>query len=258
MEERKQKEIEYYNKKARDYREHFSVIGDFEGFRPQRLAAFRCLYQLLKKYSKDKVALDYGCGNGVHSLVPLRFGAQRVIGIDLSENQLALARKKAEAEGMGGKTEFLSMDCEKLEFPDNSFDLILDGGTFSSLDLDRALAELARVLKPNGLMVGIETFGHNPLTNFKRWLNKLTGRRTGWAASHIFQEKDLIRAKNYFNGIEVKYFHAVSWLALPFLNLPGSGFLLGILEFLDKLVFSLPFLRRYAFKVVFVFSRPKK
>lgn len=251
MEERKQKEVEYYNQRA-------SFEGDFEGFKPQKLAAFRYLYNLLGKHSKDKIVLDYGCGNGVHSLAPLRFGAQKVIGIDLSENQLALARKKAEIEGLSGKTEFLSMDCEKLEFPDNSFDLILDGGTFSSLDLDKAFAELVRVLKPNGSLIGIETFGHNPLTNFKRWLNKLTGRRTGWAASHIFQEKDLIRAKNYFNDIEVGYFHAVSWLAFPFLGFPGSSILLKVLEFFDRLVFSLPFLKKYAFKVVFVFSRPIK
>ncbi|MBI4101669.1 MAG: class I SAM-dependent methyltransferase, partial [Candidatus Nealsonbacteria bacterium] len=249
--ERKQKEIEYYNKRA-------SFEGDFEGFRPQKLSSFRHLYKLLEEYSKGKAVLDYGCGNGVHSLAPLRFGAQKVVGIDLSENQLVLAKKRAEAEGMSDRVEFIAMDCEKLEFPDNSFDLILDGGTFSSLDLNKALAELRRVLKPNGLMVGIETFGHNPLTNFKRKLNKLTGRRTGWAEAHIFQEKDLVGAKNYFNEIRVKYFHVVSWLAFPFLNLPGSGLILKGLEALDGLIFSLPLFKKYAFKVVFVFAGPKK
>jgi ubiquinone/menaquinone biosynthesis C-methylase UbiE len=64
------------------------------------------------------------------------------------------------------------------------------------LDLDRAFPELVRVLKSNGFLVGIETFGHNPLTNFKRKINKLIGKKTAWAASHIFQMKDLEKAKN--------------------------------------------------------------
>ena len=146
------------------------------------------------------------------------------------------------------------MDCESLKFPDNSFDIIFDGGTFSSLDLSKVFSELVRVLKPNGFLIGIETFGHNPFTNLKRKLNKISGKRTEWAASHIFQMKDLQEAKKYFNKIETKFFHLISWIAFPFLNLPGGKFLLKILEFFDKFLFKLPFLEKYAFKVVFVFS----
>lgn len=250
MEERKIKEIEYYDKRA-------SFEGDFEGFWPQKLAAFRYFYQLLKRYSKNKVVLDYGCGNGVHSLAPLRLGARKVIGIDLSKNQLALARKKAEIEGASDRTQFLSMDCEKLEFPDNSFDLILDGGTFSSLDLNKALPELARVLKPEGLLIGIETLGHNPLTNFKRWLNKLNGKRTGWATGHIFQIKDLKLAENYFQKVQAQYFHLFSWIAFPFLGIPGVIIFLKIFEFFDKVLLRLSFLRKYGFKTVFIFYGKK-
>lgn len=248
MEERKVKEIEHYNKRA-------SLDGNFEGFCLQNLAAFRHLYQLLKKYSKDKIVLDYGCGNGVHSLAPLQFGAQKVIGIDLSENQLKIARERVKR---GERIEFLAMDCEKLEFPDNSFDLILDAGTFSSLDLKKALPELARVLKPDGILVGIETLGHNPLINLKRKLNKLTGKRTGWAISHIFQQKDLGLAQDYFNRITVDYFHFISWLAFPFLSLPGGKVVLKILEFFDKIFLQLPFLQKYGFKMVFIFYGAKK
>ncbi len=106
--------------------------------------------------------------------------------------------------------------------------------------------------------MGIETFGHNPFTNLKRKINKLIGKRTGWAAEHIFQMEDLKKAKNYFNKIEVHYFHLISWLAFPFLNLPGGKLLLKSLEFIGKILLGLPFLRKYAFKVVFIFSEPKK
>ena len=150
------------------------------------------------------------------------------------------------------------MDCEKMGFPENYFDIIFDGGTFSSIDINKAYPELSRILKPQGFLLGIETFGHNPFTNLKRKINKLIGKRTNWAAEHIFKIKDLEKAKDYFNKVDVYYFHLISWLAFPFLNLPGGKFLLKFLETMEKILFKIRLLRKYAFKVVFIFSEPKK
>ena len=150
------------------------------------------------------------------------------------------------------------MDCEKMEFRDHYFDIIFDGGTFSSLDLKLALPELARVLKLDGILIGIETFGHNPFTNLKRKINKITGKRTDWAVSHIFKIGELERAKNYFNKIGVHFFHLISWLAFPFLDFPGGKILLKLLESIDKILLKLLPLRKYAFKTVFIFSQPNK
>jgi len=261
MEERKQKEIEHYDIKAESQIKESSgkrQKSDFEGFKPLDLASFSFLYKLLSECCRDKIVLDYGCGNGIHSFFPIKAGAKKVVGIDLSEVSLNIAREKARKEGVGDKIEFLAMDCEKLEFLDNYFDIIFDGGTFSSLDINKAFPELRRVLKPEGCLIGIETFGHNPITNLKRKVNKVTGKRTGWAESHIFQQKDLDAAKKYFNKIEVYYFHIVSFLALPFLNLPGGKLLLKLLEKVDSFLFLNSFIRKYAFKVVFVLSEPRK
>jgi len=261
MEERKQKEIEYYDKQAERWFRGVSEEkwkGDFEGFNPLVLASFKFCYNWLENHCQNKRVLDYGCGNGIHSIFPVKAGAQMVIGIDLSEKSLAIARDRARREGIEEKINFLKMDCEKMEFLDNYFDIIFDGGTFSSLDLKKAFPELARVLRSEGSFLGIETFGHNPFTNLKRKINKIIGKRTEWAEGHIFQMKDLESAKDYFNEIEIKFFHLISWAAFPFLNLPGGKFLLKLLEVLDKILLKIPFLRKYAFKVVFVFSEPKK
>ena len=252
MEPRKQKEIEYYDKKAEQRRE-----GDFEGFDPSSLSSFKFCYHWLTKNCQDKKVLDYGCGNGIHSVFLAKQGA-KMIGIDLSEPLLRIAKKRAKQEGVEDKTDFLLMDCEELKFPDNSFDIIFDGGTFSSLDVKKAYPKLARVLKPTGFLVGIETFGHNPLTNFKRKINKLRGKRTKWAAEHILKMKDIDLAKNYFHRVEIRFFHLVSWIIFPFLNIKGAKFLLKFFEAIDKILFGLPFLRKYAFKIVFIFSQPKK
>src|SRR3989344_6212181 len=129
METRKEKEIEYYDKRA----EGRSKGGDFEGFNPRILASFQYVFRLLAEYCQDKTILDFGCGNGVHSSVLLKSGAKKVIGIDLSEKSLEIARQTVPG------VEFMAMDCEKTNFSDNYFDVIFYGGTFSSLDLDKTL-----------------------------------------------------------------------------------------------------------------------
>ncbi len=260
MELRKRKEIEYYDKKAEELLKENAKTGegDFEGFNPAILSSFAFCYQWLRKNCRNKIILDYGCGNGVHSAFPVKNGAAKVVGIDLSEKSLEIAKEKAKKEGVEDKIEFIQMDCEKMDFPDDSFDIIFDGGTFSSIDLNRAFPELSRVLKPEGFLLGIETFGHNPFTNLKRKINRITGRRTGWAADHIMKTEDLENAKNYFGKTEIHYFHLISWLAFPFIGLPGGNLLLKLLEIKDGILLKIPFLRKYAFKTVFIFSDPKK
>ena len=257
MELRKKKEIEYYDKQSAEFSGGLTS-ADFEGFNPNLLSSFKFLYKILEENCKGKIVLDYGCGNGIHSVSLAKMGADKVVGIDLSEPSLKIARQRAKQEGVGNKTEFVAMDCEKMEFPDNYFDVIFDGGTFSSIDLNKALPELRRVLKQDGIIIGIETLGHNPLTNFKRQINKITGRRTGWAADHILKMGDLETIKRYFIKTDIYFFHPVSWLAIPFVNLPGGRFLLKSLEGVDKfLLFVFPFFKKYSFKIVFVFYGKK-
>jgi len=261
MENRKKVEIEYYDKEAKKWLKNKSETkreGDFEEFPPFLLESYKFLRQFLKNKCEGKKILDYGCGNGIHSVWLAEYGG-KVIGIDLSKQSLQIAKERAKIKRVNNKTEFLAMDCEDLKFPDNYFDIIFDGGTFSSLDLNKSLPELTQVLKPDGFLIGIETLGHNPLTNLKRKINKLTGKRTKWAAEHIFKMKDLKQAENYFEKIETHFFHLVSWVAFPFLNLPGGKILLKLFEKIDHfLLFIFPFLQSYSFKIVFIFSEPRK
>lgn len=245
MELRKQKEIKYYDQKVKELG---TTPGDFEGFNPFILESYQFLKKMTEKKIQGKIVLDYGCGNGVHSGW-LAQSAGRLVAIDLSQESINIAKQKI------NNVDFLVMDCENLTFPDNSFDVIFDGGTFSSLDLNKAIPELARVLRPDGCLIGIETLGHNPLTNLKRSLNKITGKRTGWATEHIFKMKDLKLAKEYFHEVQAYYFHVLSWLAIPFLKLPGGKILLRVLEKVDHLLRLI--FKRYSFKIVFVFSQPK-
>lgn len=258
MEDRKQKEIKYYDFEAEQSSvEETKEAGSRAGLNPFLLESYRFLYSLLSSRCRGGKILDYGCGTGIH-LVNLAKIGREVVGIDLSKKSLEIAEKRLKNERLDGRVKVLLMDCEKLEFPDNSFDVVFDGGTFSSLDLDKTLSEISRVLKPNGILMGIETLGHNPFTNLKRKINKIRGKRTGWAAEHIFKMDDFKKAEKYFNKKDVYFFHLVSWLAFPFMNLPGGKILLKLLERIDHLViFASPFLKKYSFKTVFVFYGKK-
>ena len=59
MEERKRKEIEYYDKQSAKV-SGGRASADFEGFEPQRLASFQFCYKLLRDSCQGKIVLDFG------------------------------------------------------------------------------------------------------------------------------------------------------------------------------------------------------
>lgn len=250
MESYKHRERDHYNHLAKQtanaaaqYKEHML------------LASYQFCERWLEHHIKEGVALlDYGCGNGIHSLGPATMGA-KVTGIDISEESIALAKAYAKDKGIQGIT-FAVMDGEAMTFADNTFDYVFDGGTFSSLELAKALAEIARVLKPSGALLAIETLGHNPLTNAKRLINKWRGTRTPWAVEHIFRLDDLRLLHKYFANVEVHFFHLFSLFAFPFLSFRWGKYLLTLLERIDRRLLRFAFFQRYAFKIVIIAHHP--
>jgi ubiquinone/menaquinone biosynthesis C-methylase UbiE len=202
--------------------------------------------------------LDYGCGKGNFS-VKYASGNWKVTGIDISPRSIEIANKiKTELKK---DAEYLVMDCEKTEFGDNQFDLILDYGTFSSLNMNAALTELIRILKANGSIIAIETFGHNPFTNFKRWINILTRKRTKWAASHIMKANDWKKISSCFEVAQIYYFGFWVIFISPFSRLLPKKLFLALLSFhekLDRITFKISCFRKLAFKTVVVLENPKK
>ena len=110
--------------------------------------------------------LDCGCGTGRLAFVAKRrVGREGLVrGIDLSRDQLAIAKENAQGEGLD--IEFIEGSIDELPFPDDSFDAI-----FSTLMLHHvprgvktaAFGEMRRVLRPGGRIVIVD-FG--PPKNF--------------------------------------------------------------------------------------------
>ena len=74
-----------------------------------------------------------------------------VTGIDLSEMMVQETNKELARKKMFSNVEVRQMDAEHLQFPDESFDFVLCGfAIFFFPQLDKAMAEFRRVLKPSG------------------------------------------------------------------------------------------------------------
>jgi len=108
--------------------------------------------------SPGQAALDLCCGTGDLALeLAARVApAGEVIGCDFSEPMLDLARAKAGRRGVGS-VRFEWADALELPYDDRRFDAATVGfGARNLADLDRGLAEMARVLRPGGRLVILE------------------------------------------------------------------------------------------------------
>lgn len=122
---------------------------------------------LLGDLSKKSV-LDLGCGNGFDSMNALRAGAY-VTAVDISPKSIELLMTKARKENLDCRLKALVMDAHHLNFADNTFDIILGNGILHHLtDLELAVSEIKRVLKPNGEAIFLEPLGMNPFLNLFR------------------------------------------------------------------------------------------
>ena len=112
--------------------------------------------------TQNQLILDAGCGVGTYGLVLARKG-NKVIGLDISTDLVKVAKYWADEEELNCLP--LVGDIDGLPFKSESFDICFGGFILHHLPImERAVAELYRVLKTGGIIVLIEPNGSNPLT----------------------------------------------------------------------------------------------
>ena len=116
--------------------------------------------------------LDIGCGEGQVARLAIDVGASRVVGVDPTSAQLALAQKRAGGPNYG------RADAAALPFAAASFDAVVACLVFEHIDaVDEALAEVGRVLRPAGRFL---FFLNHPL---------LQTPGSGWIDDRILDEQ---------------------------------------------------------------------
>jgi demethylmenaquinone methyltransferase / 2-methoxy-6-polyprenyl-1,4-benzoquinol methylase len=117
----------------------------------------------------DRV-LDACCGTGDLAIAASRAGAREVVGLDFSEQMLERARRKAP------ELEWVRADVLALPFGDASFDAAVVGfGVRNVEDLEAALRELRRVLRPGGRLgiLEITTPGRLLAPFYRVWFDRV-------------------------------------------------------------------------------------
>jgi len=106
----------------------------------------------LSQPQPDWLVLDIGTGTG-HTALALAPHVRTVYGLDLTPEMLAEADRLAEEQGIVNYRSVLG-DAHQLPFDDGLFDLVTcRRAAHHFADIDTAMSEMARVLKPGGRLV---------------------------------------------------------------------------------------------------------
>jgi SAM-dependent methyltransferase len=134
-------------------------FGELEAI-PQRIEE-----ELGPLREKDILVLCCGAGEVALRLARKMAGSGKVVGLDLSDDLLEGARRKAKAEGLEGVVQFQKAEKHHIPFPDRTFDTLVSEFIVYPAPLITEIGqpEMARVLKPGGRMVLTDVIVTKPL-----------------------------------------------------------------------------------------------
>ena len=132
---------------------------------------------------RGKTIIDFGCGYGNEAIDMARNGAARVIGLEALERPLAVARENLARSGV--------RNCEFQRQTDEKADIVVSLDSFEHFDNPgRILAEMARLLKPEGRVIA--SFGYP-------WYHPLGGHLPLFPWGHlVFTEQSLMKWRSKY------------------------------------------------------------
>jgi len=131
--------------------------------------------------------LEVGVGTGIS--LPDYSDKNRIYGVDISEPMLARARERVEELGLTHVEGLAVMDAEHMDFPDESFDVVMAQHVVSTVPNPEAtLDEFVRVLKPGGEIILVSRVGAEAglRRTFEKWFQP-AALKLGWRSEFPFQ-----------------------------------------------------------------------
>ena len=178
-------------------------------------------YDCTRYFVQDKKVLDIACGVGYGSKLMKEFGAKSVVGVDASEVAISNANDHFKADGV----DFFVGHCEKLDFPDMSFDVIVSLETIEHLNHPEIfLSELKRVLIPGGTVIiscPNDPYFKEMNPNYENIYHK---REYKWFEFQELTEKCFGKANGWFYGFQLGGFVTLPIQALTFPNKLSQNF----------------------------------
>lgn len=161
-------------------------------------------WQTLKKMLPDftgKRVLDLGCGLGWHCKYAADNGAVTVVGIDISEKMLNLARKK-------NTTPSINYNClavEDIDFPPDSFDIVISSLAFHYIkDFEKVCISIRNCLSKGGDFVFSVEHPIFTASEHQQWYTNEKGQNLHWPVDNYFFEG---KRRTIFLGEEVIKYH---------------------------------------------------
>ncbi len=256
LEERKKKEIEWadFRRTIEDpeLKKKYTVNSEFYQInRPVNTYVTNWLRTNLA----GKDVFEMACGT--KGLVArARDVINSAVASDIAPESIEIAKRNALEDSSYGTIDYRVVDAEKTGFPDNSFDVVVEGGALHHMDLDAAYAEAARILRPGGKFFCVEALRHNPVIH---WYRRRTPHlRTAWEVDHILGRPEIRRGLNYFEKLDTRNFHIATLPAIPFRNTALKEPILTTGEILDSVLTRIPGFKWLSWQCVFVLENPKK
>lgn len=257
LNDRKKKELEFHDRdrdqkrvveaKANDTFEKF--YGNKKYYKATKRST-EFINNWIERECKDKVFLDYACGNGGIAIQAATHGAALSLGFDISGVSVQNAREAALKAGLAENTRFFQADAENTKLPDNSIDTIVCSGMLHHLDLSYAFPELRRILKPGGKLLAVEALDYNPVIKLYRWLTP--DMRTDYEKAHILDLSDLRFALRFFELEDLRYWHIGGYVGGKF------PWIFPLMDRLDQLLEKIPYVQRLAWIFTFILKKRRE
>ncbi len=149
---------------------------------------------------QDKRVLDLGCGFGWHCRYAIENGAKSVIGIDISQNMLNEARSKTKSE----KIQYIYMPIENIDFPDNSFDVIISSLALHYIQsFDDVLSKISKCILSGGEFIFSVEHPIFTAQGTQDWYYDDEGNILHWPVDKYFTEG--VRNANFLGEEVIKY-----------------------------------------------------
>ncbi len=195
--------------------------------------------------------LEVGSGTGALSAYLALRGA-RVSGIDVSLETVRLAERRARVNGVSDRTDFRAVPIERLDDPDGTYDAIIGNQVLHHFELDEAMPNIGRLLRPGGRALFCE-----PVMLLPDWLRSVRGsrlvtrfipRRVDTPTERSVSPRDVRAIRRTFPGVRLHPFQLVARLQ-NFTDLSDGVF--ATLERIDRVLLRIPPLRGLCRFVVF-------
>jgi ubiquinone/menaquinone biosynthesis C-methylase UbiE len=164
----------------------------------------RRVMMLTGHINNEMRVLEIGCGTGYFTR-ELAKTQSSVVSIDISPDLIEIAKNETKEFK---NIEYLLQNAEKMEFEDEHFDSIIGSSVLHHLDINKALSEIYRVLKNNGIIKFTEPNMLNPQIALQKnipFLKKKLGDSPNETAFFKLKLKKLLQKKG-FKNVEVTNF----------------------------------------------------